>query len=125
MLWYAGCTSTFRVQREFVSEAAMFKKLLLGLTFITAFTFVSAGVTEDAQAWRRWYGGRPYVTYYSAPRSYYYGGYTPYRSFYRGPIYGAPVYYRQPYPYYYDDYYYGGPAYYYGPRSGVSVSFGF
>ena len=109
----------------------MFKKLLLGLTFVTAFTFVSTGVTDDAQAWRRWYGGRPYVTYYSAPRSYYYGGYyggyTPYRSFYRGPIYGAPVYYRQPYPYYYDDYYYGygGPAYYYGPPSGVSVSFGF
>ena len=97
----------------------MIKKLLLGLTFVTAFTFMSAGVTENAQAWRRWYVGRPYVTYYPR-RAYYYGGYVPYRSYYRGPIYGAPRYYRQPYPYYYD-----GPAYYYGPRSGVSVSVGF
>jgi hypothetical protein len=104
----------------------MIRKLLLGLTFVTAFGFTSASVTEDAQAWRRYYVGRPYATYYS-PRSYYYGGYVPYRSYYRGPIYGAPRYYRQSYPYYYDDYYYGygGPSYYYGPRSGVSVSVGF
>jgi hypothetical protein len=112
----------------------MIKKLLLGLTFVTVFTFGSMGVTDNAEARRGWYGGRSYVSYYSAPRSYYYGGYyggyAPYRSYYRGPVYGAPVYYRQPYPAYgpvYSDYYYGygGPSYYYGPRSRVSVSFGF
>lgn len=94
----------------------MLRRLLLGLTFATAFTFAGVGVTDTAEAWRR--GGRPYVTYYSRPpRAYYYGGYRPYRSYYYGPRYYRPYYGRS---------YYGGPDYYYyGPRSGVSVSFGF
>jgi hypothetical protein len=93
----------------------MLRRLLLGLTFLAAFTTVGVGITDSAEAWRRW-GGRPYVTYYSGPpRSYYYNSYRPYRTYY------GPRYYRP----YYRSYYYGRPGYYYGPRSGVSVSFGF
>jgi hypothetical protein len=99
----------------------MLKRFLLGLTFIAAFGAVSVGVTDTAEAWRRW--RRPYVSYYAPPQAYYYSDYgypeyVPYRSYYRS-------YYR---PRYYGGYstYYGYPDYYYyGPRSGVSVSFGF
>lgn len=96
----------------------MIKRLLLGLTFVSAFTFAGFAVTDEAEAWRRW--GRSYRAYYGAPRSYYYESYRPYRTYY-----GPRTYYRSYYRPYYGDYYYGGPGYYYGPRSGVSVSFGF
>jgi hypothetical protein len=96
----------------------MLRRLLLGLTFVAAFTTVGVGFTDTAEAWRRWGWGysRPYVSYYyGPPRAYYYNRYVPYRAYY------GPRYYRP----YYGGYYYGGPGYYYGPRSGVSVSFGF
>jgi hypothetical protein len=94
----------------------MLRRILLGLTFLTAFSFVGVGVTDTAEAWRRWGRGRSYVTYYGgAPGSYYYSGYRPYRTYY------GPSYYRP----YSSRYYYRQPGYYYGPRSGVSVSFGY
>jgi len=95
----------------------MMRRFLLALTFVTAFSFAGVGVTDTAEAWRRW--NRPYVGYYGGPpRAYYYGGgYAPYRTYY------APRNYYQPY---YGGGYYGSPGYYnYGPRSGVSVQFGF
>jgi hypothetical protein len=97
----------------------MLRHLLIGLTFVTAFTFAGVGVSNTAEAWRGW--GRPYVAYYGGPpRSYYYRGYAPgyapYRTYYSGPRYYRP---------YNRGYYYAEPGYYYGPRSGVSVSYGF
>jgi hypothetical protein len=93
----------------------MLKRILLGLTFIAAFTTVGIGIPDSAEAWRRW-GVRPYASYYyGPPRSYYYNSYVPYRAYY------GPRFYRP----YYGRYYYGGPGYYYGPRSGMSVSVGF
>ena len=93
----------------------MLKRFLLALTFVTAFSFVGVGMTDTAEAWRRW--GRPYVGYYGAPPVVYYRGYTPYRAYYGPRIY-------RPYPVYYGGY--SDPGYYYyGPQSGVSVSFGF
>src|SRR3954467_7267367 len=110
----------------------MLKRIMLTLTFITAFSTVAIGLSSQAQAWRGGYYGRgyyggggyygqPYRAYY-APRSVYYGpGPVAYRSYY-GPGYARPYYpgyYAAPaYPVYYDSYYYGPPA-------GVSVSFGF
>jgi hypothetical protein len=105
----------------------MIRKLLIALTFASAFTLVGVGVPEQAEAWRRWGWGRPYVTYYSAPPSAYYGGYYggyPYRTYYRGPAFYRS-YYRPYYRPYYSGYYDGYPGYYYGPGSGVSVSVGF
>ena len=98
----------------------MFKRVLLALTFLTAFSFAGVGISETADAWGRWRGG-PYVSYYAGPpRAYYYNSYySPYRTYYRS--YYGPGYYRP----YYGGYYYGGPGYYYGPRSGVYVSVGF
>jgi len=101
----------------------MFKRIMLILTFVTAFSTVGIGLSNQAQAWRGgYYGyGRPYNAYY-APRAVYYGpAAVPYRAYYAPrvvrPYY--PVYYAAPaYPVYYDSYYYGAPA-------GVSVSFGF
>ena len=98
----------------------MFKRTMLALTFLAAFGAVGVGVTDNAEARRGW--GRSYVRYYSPPRDYYYRSYVPYRTNYRD--YYGPRYYRT----YYGGYpsYYGYPDYnYYGPRSGVSVSFGF
>ena len=98
----------------------MLRRLLLAATFLGAFTFAGVGVTDTAEAWRRW--DRPYVTYYSVPRSYYYddfyyGGYAPYRTYYYGPRVYRP---------YYGNYYYPGPGYYsYRPRSYVAFSVGF
>jgi len=65
--------------------------------------------------------GRPYRSYYYAPRAAYYGPAVPYRSYYYGPRYVRPysAYYAYPA---YPDYYYND---YYGPRGGVSVSFGY
>jgi hypothetical protein len=93
----------------------MFKQFMLAMTFLATFGIVGVGVTEKAEAWRRW--GRPSVSYYHGPpRAYHYGGYVPYRSYY-GDYYG-PRYYRS---------YYGGYSdrYYYGPRRGVGISIGF
>jgi hypothetical protein len=92
----------------------MLRRVLLALTFLSAFSFVGIGVTDTAEAWRRW--GRPYVSYYyGPPRAYPYGAYVPYRAYY-GPRYRP----------FYRSYYYGYPDYYYyGPRSGVAVSFRF
>jgi hypothetical protein len=104
----------------------MFKRIMLSLTFLAAFSLVGVGLTNEADARRGWGGSQ--VRYYAPPRDYYYHrshtpyrsyyrSYTPYRSYYRS--YYAPRYYRGYSPYY------GYPQYYYGPRRGVSVSFGF
>jgi hypothetical protein len=102
----------------------MFKRILLTVTFIAAFSTIGIGVSNQAQAWRGgYYGyGRPYAAYYAPRGGYYYGPpVVPYRSYY-APRYVRPYYpgyYAAPaYPVYYDSYYYGPPA-------GVSVSFGF
>ena len=99
----------------------MFKRIILTLLFVAAFSTVGLGLSNQAQAWRGGYYGRPYRAYY-APRAAYYGpSAVPYRSYY-APRYVRPyypTYYAAPaYPVYYDSYYYGPPA-------GVSVSFGF
>jgi hypothetical protein len=98
----------------------MFKRIILALACVAAFSAATVATPEKADAgWR--YRSRPYVSYYYGPR---YSYYRPYRSYYRS-------YYR---PYYYDSYYYGYPRYYsygypdyyyYSPRSSISVSFGF
>ena len=96
----------------------MFKRIMLTLTFLAAFSTIGVGFTSSADAWRGW--RRPYAAYYYGPPSAYYYGYgTPYRAYY------APRYYR-PYSYSYPPYYYGyGPgAYYYGPRGRVAFRIG-
>jgi hypothetical protein len=93
----------------------MLRRLLLGFTFLAAFTTVGVGTPDTADAWGRWGWRRPYVSYYSGPpRAYYYNRYGQYRAY--GPRFYRPVYGR---------YYYGPDYYHYGPRAGVSVSFGF
>ena len=60
----------------------MFKRILLTLTFIAAFSTVGIGLSNQAQAWRGGYYGRPYGAYY-APRAVYYGpAVVPYRAYY-------------------------------------------
>ena len=100
----------------------MFKRIMLTLTFIAAFSTIGIGLSNQAQAWRGGFYGRPYGAYYApAPRAVYYGPtVVPYRAYYGPrvvrPYY--PVYYAAPsYPVYYDGYY---PA-----PAGVSVSVGF
>jgi hypothetical protein len=106
----------------------MFKRIILALVCVAAFSAATVATPQNADA--GWRYRRPWVgSYYYGPR---YSYYRPYRTYYRS-------YYR---PYYYDSYYYGYPrsysygypAYYsygypdyydYGPRGGVSVSFGF
>lgn len=97
----------------------MFKHILFVLT-LAAFGIVAFILSNEAQAWRGGYYGRPYGAYY-APRAAYYGPtVVPYRAYY-GPrvvrpyFYPAPVYYGYPYATY-PDYYYYSP--------GVSVSVG-
>jgi hypothetical protein len=93
----------------------MFKRILLALTFVAAFSAVGVGVTDNAEARRGW--GRPYVNYYyGPPRTVYYREYAPYRTYYRS--YYRPRYYDR----YYDDYYYGD--YYRGPRGRVAFRIG-
>jgi hypothetical protein len=100
----------------------MFKRIMLALTFIAAFSTFGFSLSNHAQAWRGgYYYGRPYGSFY-APRAVYYGPtVVPYRTYY-GPrivrpyYYPAPVYYGYPYSMYPDYYYYGNP--------GVSVSLG-
>ena len=100
----------------------MFKRIMLTLTFIAAFSTVGIGLSNQAQAWRGGgFYGRPYGGYYG-PRVAYYGApVVPYRAYY-GPRVVAPyypVYYAQPaYPVYYSNGYYPAPG-------GVSVSVGF
>jgi hypothetical protein len=113
---------------EIPEEAKMFKRIILALTCIAAFSVASIAMPEKADAgWR--YRSRPYRSYYYGPR---YGYYRPYRSYYRS--YYRPRYYYDSYYGYPDSYYYGYPRYYsygypdyyyYSPRSSVSVSFGF
>jgi hypothetical protein len=92
----------------------MFKRILLTLTFIAAFSAVGIGVSNQAQAWRGgYYYGRPYGAYY-APSAYYYGPAVvgpvavPYRAYY-APRYIRPYYYyaTPAYPVYYNGYYPG------------------
>ena len=97
----------------------MLKRIMLAMTFIATLGVVGIGVTENADAWGRW--RRPFVARYYGPPAYY-DSYVPYRTYYRG--YYGPQFYRPYYGGYYGSYY-GGPGYYYGPRSGISVSFGF
>jgi len=100
----------------------MIKQLILGLTFITAFTLGSVVMTDSAEAWRRGGWGRPYAARYYASPQVYYG--RPYGSYYRGGY--GPSYYSYPRRYSSGYYGYGYPSnYYYGPRSGVSFSVGF
>src|SRR3954462_5836421 len=101
-------------------ELSMFRRILLALTFVAVFSSIGVGFANKAEAWRGdW--GRPYRSYYYAPRAAYYGPAVPYRSYYYGPRYVRPysAYYAYPA---YPDYYYND---YYGPRGGVSVSFGY
>ncbi|HEY3392457.1 MAG TPA: hypothetical protein VGK58_07110 [Lacipirellulaceae bacterium] len=97
----------------------MFKRIVLALACVAAFSAATVATPEKAEAgWR--YRGRPSVSFYYGPR---YGYYRPYRTYYRS-------YYR---PRYYDSYYYGYPRYYSypdyyyysGPRGRVAFSFGF
>jgi hypothetical protein len=97
----------------------MLKRFLLSMTFLAAFTTLSVGVTDSAEAWGRW-TNRPYVAYYGAGPRPYYSGYTPYRTYY-GPRVYRPNYYGR---YYANSYYYDDP-YYYGPRGRVAFSIGF
>ena len=93
----------------------MFKRFMLGLVFVSAFSFVGGGTPDSSEARR--FGGRPFVGRYYARGPVVYGSYRPYYyspRYSRGYYYGPPRYYDYGYP----DYYY------YGPRSGVSVSFG-
>ncbi len=99
----------------------MFKRILLALAFMAAFSMVGIGFTNKADAWRGGWG-RPYYGggYYYGPRAVYYGpAVVPYRAYYAPPVVAPyyPGYYAYPYPAY--------PSYYYGPPSGVSVSVGF
>jgi hypothetical protein len=98
----------------------MFKRIMLTLTFIAAFSTVGIGLSNQAQAWRGGYYARPYGAYY-APRAVYYGpAVVPYRAYYAAPavVQPYPVYYAPPaYPVYYNNYY--------APPAGVSVSFGY
>jgi hypothetical protein len=90
----------------------MFKRIMLTLSFVAAFSAAGLCLTNQAEArWYRW--GRPYVSYYYAPRPYY--GYdTPYRTYYRG--------YYAPRSYYYNPYAYGNYNYYRPvPRVAVQV----
>jgi hypothetical protein len=87
----------------------MFKRFLLTLTCVAAFSAAGLTLTEKAEGN---YWGRRGFYYGPAPRAYYYG--PGYGTYYRG--YYGPRYYNGPR-------YYGGPRYYYG-RPGVSVSFG-
>jgi hypothetical protein len=97
----------------------MFKRLILTMTFLATLAAVGVGVTERADAWGRW--RRPYVSYYYDSPSYYYDGYVPYRTYYRG--YWPGRVYR---PYYRSySHYYGYPDYYYYDRPVVSFSIGF
>src|SRR5262245_32127926 len=103
----------------------MFRQIMFGLTFLAAFTTLSVGVPDSADAWGRWGWRQPYVAYYGAGPGPYYSGYTPYRSYY----YGPRVYRTYYSPYYGDPYYYGAPydyGYYgYGPRGRIAFSVGF
>ena len=98
----------------------MFKRILLTLTFIAAFSTIGVGFSNQAQAWRGGYYARPYGAYY-APRAVYYGpAAVPYRTYYAAPavVQPYPVYYAPPaYPVYYNNYY--------APPVGVSVSYGY
>lgn len=103
----------------------MFKRILLALTFIAAFSTVGIGLSNQAQAWRGGYYGRPYGANYAPRAAYYPRAVVPYRAYYGPrvvrPYYpvaypAAPAYYSAPYTVGYPDYYYGG--------TGVSVSVG-
>ena len=101
----------------------MFRRIVLALTFAAVFISAGIGFAPKAEAWRGdgWGWGRPYRSYYYAPRVAYYGPVVPYRAYY-GPRYVRP-YYSTYYAYpAYSDYYYND---YYGPRSSISVSFGY
>ena len=97
----------------------MFKRILLSLSFVAAFCTAGFCLSNQAEAWRGGYYGRPY---YVPRAAYYRPAVVPYRAYYGPrvvrPVY--PAYYAAPaYPVYYGGYY-GG--YYPG---GVSVSVGF
>ncbi len=90
----------------------MFKRFMLGLTFLAALGLVGVATPDTSEARR--YGRQPYVArYYGPPREYYRAPQFPRRYYYRGPTryYGYPGYYDYP-----------G---YYGGRGGVYFSFGF
>ena len=84
----------------------MFKRLMLGLTFVAAFGLVGVGTPDTSEARRYW--RRPMVVRYYAPPPVVYRSYRPY---YGPRYYGPPRYY-------------GYRDYYYGPRGRVSFSFG-
>jgi hypothetical protein len=97
----------------------MSKRFMLALAFAAAFSLVGFSLSNEAQAWRGYYG-RPYRAYYAPAPVYYAPTVVPYRAYYPAavvrPYYPAPVYYSYPYPGYPGGYYYGSP--------GVSVSVG-
>jgi hypothetical protein len=99
-------------------EANVFKRIMLTLSFVAAFSAAGLCLTEHAGA-RWWRSNEPYVSYYHGPSAYY--GYdVPYRRYDRG-------YYYAPRPYYdgyYDSYYGNSDYYYYRPEPRVSVRVG-
>jgi hypothetical protein len=108
----------------------MFKRIILAVVCVAAFSAATVATPQNADAgWRyrrpwagSYYYGGPRYSYYRPYRTYYRGYYRPY--YYNSYYYGYPRYYSYGYPSYY--YGYGYPdSYYYGPRGGVSVSFGF
>jgi hypothetical protein len=92
----------------------MWKRIMLGLAFLAAFSLVGVATPDTSEArrfWRRPFVGRVYVP-----------GPVVYRP-YRASFYGGPRYYRT---YYGPPAYYGYPDYdYYGPRRGVYFSWGY
>ena len=100
----------------------MFKRIGLVMTFVAAFAVAGVSFSSSAQAWRSYYGPRPYGAYYYGPPRAYGAYYAPYRSYsyYGGaPVVVAPRVVRP----YYNTYY--APGYYYGPGPGVSISVGY
>lgn len=88
----------------------MFKRIMLGLAFVAAFSLVGVATPNTSQAHRYW--RRAHVArYYGPPRVYYYA---------QRPVFPRYYYYGPPR-------FYGYPAYYYryGQPRGVYFSFGF
>jgi hypothetical protein len=98
----------------------MFKRIMLALTFVAAFSMAGFTLSNQAHAWRGGYYGRPYRAYYAPAPVYYAPAVVPYRAYYapvvRPYAYPAPVYYGYPYGAYPGGYYYGSP--------GLSISVG-
>ena len=99
----------------------MLKRIILTLTFATAFGAAGLSLTDKADAQWRWNG--PYTSYYYGTPAYDYGYYAPYqyRSYYAPQtyFYAPRAYYYAPRPY--TSYYYSPD--YYGPVPQVAYRY--